>query len=285
MNRVFLFSLSAVLMTLCYLPLRANAEESIQWSPIFKGIEYARVETTEPLMKICLLRIDTAVEGIEFHTTGRHPDYKEVERETDRRTTVEYLQENKLSVAVNANFYTPFNAFTRMNRGASDVLGLAVSDGIVVSKTAKGYPSFLVYKDGKKEIRIVPPEESTDKIQTAVSGSNIVLKDGVPIKEGKPSIHPRTAIGISKDGRYVYMMTIDGRQSKYSVGATLEQVAQWLKKAGASDGLNLDGGGSTTMVKSIKDGKPKVLNHPVGLGPAGTLRHNANNIGVRAPAL
>lgn len=57
---------------------------------------------------------------------------------------------------------------------------------------------------------------------------------------------PRTAIGITRD-RKTMLVTIDGRQAGYSVGATLTELAQTLKELGNVEALNLDGGGSTTM--------------------------------------
>ncbi|MEB3327718.1 MAG: phosphodiester glycosidase family protein [Candidatus Sericytochromatia bacterium] len=57
---------------------------------------------------------------------------------------------------------------------------------------------------------------------------------------------PRTAVGLTRDDRYL-VVTIDGRQPGYSVGATLSELAGVLRDLGAVEALNLDGGGSTTM--------------------------------------
>ncbi len=257
--------------------------QGIKWKNVNSGIDYVSLESAEPLQKVFALRIDTLNKNLSFYTTARNRDYKETSNETDRRTTVDFLKENNLVVAINANFYKPFNAYTRTHRGSSDVIGLAVSDGIVVSKTQEGFPSFVITKDGRKEIRIVVPEESLDNVELAVSGSAILLKKGaIQVPDNKKDVHPRTAVGISDDGQYIYFVVIDGRQDGYSIGATLKETAEWLKKVGASEGLNLDGGGSTTMVIRTTDGSPDVLNRPVGFGnKPNTLRHNANNLGVR----
>ncbi|MBY6035817.1 phosphodiester glycosidase family protein [Fictibacillus nanhaiensis] len=58
--------------------------------------------------------------------------------------------------------------------------------------------------------------------------------------------HPRTIAGIKADGT-ILLATIDGRKTGYSVGANFIESAQLLKSLGAVEGLNLDGGGSTTM--------------------------------------
>lgn len=61
---------------------------------------------------------------------------------------------------------------------------------------------------------------------------------------------PRTAVGLRRDGSLV-MYTIDGRQSGYSVGATLTQVAERMVELGCETALSLDGGGSTRWSRRI----------------------------------
>ncbi len=68
--------------------------------------------------------------------------------------------------------------------------------------------------------------------------------------------HPRTGIGISKDSTKLFLFTVDGRQESSS-GMSLKEFADLMLRHGVYQGLNLDGGGSTTMVI---DGK--VVNHP-----------------------
>jgi exopolysaccharide biosynthesis protein len=67
--------------------------------------------------------------------------------------------------------------------------------------------------------------------------------------------HPRTAVAKLKDGKFL-MITVDGR-SESSGGIGLQDLAEYLLSLGATDAMNLDGGGSTTM---YLDGK--VVNHP-----------------------
>ncbi len=58
---------------------------------------------------------------------------------------------------------------------------------------------------------------------------------------------PRTAAGITEDGRLL-LVTVNGRQPGLSTGMTLEELAGLMLELGARDAVNLDGGGSTTMV-------------------------------------
>ena len=68
--------------------------------------------------------------------------------------------------------------------------------------------------------------------------------------------HPRTAAGIMKDGR-IALVTVDGRQPARSVGMTIAELAALMLELGCANALNLDGGGSTTMVAG-----GKVVNSP-----------------------
>ena len=77
------------------------------------------------------------------------------------------------------------------------------------------------------------------------------------------SRQPRTAIGATADGKLI-LLVCDGRNMRGSAGFTLAELADKLIALGAVDAVNLDGGGSSTMVGS--DGK--VLNRPSDTGNA-----------------
>ena len=59
--------------------------------------------------------------------------------------------------------------------------------------------------------------------------------------------HPRTAVGYSRDGATLLLVAVDGRTTR-SVGMTLVELAALMRRVGAWNALNFDGGGSTTMV-------------------------------------
>ncbi|MCF0233494.1 MAG: phosphodiester glycosidase family protein, partial [Thermoguttaceae bacterium] len=239
------------------------------------------------LQKIFALRVDTKAEGVAFLSTPPHENWEADARETVRQRTTQFLETNDLAAAVNANFYSPFDSKTIVSPGDSNLCGLAISGGKIVSPAEDSFPSFLVKKDGSVEIRATDASQDFSDVETAVSGSAIFLTGGEVVDTGDKAVHPRTAVGCSADGRYVYFVAIDGRQPGYSVGATLAQTAEALKFFGAAEGLNLDGGGSTTMVVRDGDGSPKVVNRPVNaiVKEPIQLRYNGNSIGVAAKAL
>jgi len=68
--------------------------------------------------------------------------------------------------------------------------------------------------------------------------------------------HPRSAVGLSGDSGVVYLVAVDGRQEA-SAGMTLVELGDFLVSIGVFQGLNLDGGGSTTLVIG-----GRIVNHP-----------------------
>jgi hypothetical protein len=121
-------------------------------------------------------------------------------------------------------------------------------------------------------------------VWTAVAGSDRILIGGVAQLQGCNTSfcneNPRTAVGLSQEGRYFYLMVIDGRRAGWSDGATLYETGQWLLRLGAWNGLNLDGGGSSAMAR-LTNGTAVLLNRPSG----GVQRVNGNHLGMFAQPL
>ncbi|MEW6754321.1 MAG: phosphodiester glycosidase family protein [Candidatus Latescibacterota bacterium] len=108
-----------------------------------------------------------------------------------------------------------------------------------------------------------------------IGGGPRILRDGeVSVEYSRERLspgfamgrHPRTAVGHSERGEVVFLVTVDGRQPGYSVGMSLEELAEFMRgslgelavtRLGAHQALNLDGGGSTTMVV-----RQQVVNRP-----------------------
>jgi len=91
-----------------------------------------------------------------------------------------------------------------------------------------------------------------------IGGWPRILRDGVNVVGDAATVegtisrnaemkHPRTAVGFSRDSSTLYLLAVDGR-SQRSVGVTLDELASLMRRLGAWNAMNFDGGGSTTMV-------------------------------------
>ena len=118
-----------------------------------------------------------------------------------------------------------------------------------------------------------------EKIQFAISGGAMLVENGKVPNSFTSMIwgtNPRTAVGLSKDGNTLYLVTVDGRQNS-SIGMTQTEFAELLVEKGIYNALNLDGGGSTTMVaRKLGEENLQTVNSPSG----GVLRMVTNAIGV-----
>ncbi len=250
------------------------------WEPLFQGIEFTTgiADTNEVRQqKVFVLRVDLAEPTIQFFST---PSNGDAPLETFGQTTTTFVQTYGVAVGVNAGFFSPVNTTPNDPR---DLSGLAISQGNVVSPHESGREVLLISRSNAVTIAASPPANYSN-VWTAVAGSDLILVNGVvQLTNCVTSFcgpNPRTAVGLSQDGRYLYLMVIDGRQTGWSDGATLAETGAWLLRLGAWRGLNLDGGGSSAMAKT-DGGAALLLNRPSG----GTQRVNGNHLGVFAEPL
>lgn len=95
------------------------------------------------------------------------------------------------------------------------------------------------------------------KIYNMTGGGPTLVINGTIPSGLQTAVHPRTAVGFNQDSTKVFFVTVDGRQPGFSVGMSLPELANYMLSIGCYNAVNLDGGGSTTMV--VRD---KVVNSP-----------------------
>jgi hypothetical protein len=150
------------------------------------------------------------------------------------------------------------------------------SDGIVISGhgTSRDFLNEHVFVgDTLSVILQLPP--LSPAIVELIGGGPRLIRDGTPtvesVAEGfgqsfATDRHPRTAVGFSQDSTKLYLFTVDGRQPEYSVGMSLYELADYMLGWDVHQGINLDGGGSTTMVV-----RGQVVNSPSDAGGERTV--------------
>ncbi|WP_051330807.1 phosphodiester glycosidase family protein [Aneurinibacillus terranovensis] len=103
------------------------------------------------------------------------------------------------------------------------------------------------------------------QLVSAVGGNLRLVQDGQALtnipSESISGDLPRTAVGVSQDGKTVYIVAVEGPTR--SRGVTLDELAQVMQQLGAYNASNFDGGGSTTMVARYPgDKETTLLNTP-----------------------
>jgi uncharacterized protein YigE (DUF2233 family) len=227
-----------------------NQDNDLVWQDIYPGVKYLFYETSigKAPVKFYAVSIDLSSPGIRIIVSP--PEFKFFR-------TSKFAQTIGAQIAINGGF---------CNYLTNESLGLAVYQG----KKWKGaednrrFGFFAVTKGGTPWIS--PPKEVftflPKKAYMAISGFPMVVNEG---KLVDPGFHgwvgfkqPRSAVGIDKSGKKLFLVVSDGRQ-KDSASISLETLAKFMVKIGVWEGLNIDGGASSTLYVEKKGG---VVNHP-----------------------
>jgi hypothetical protein len=246
---------------------------------LFKGVTFLQKDLIAPRKnRVYVMAIDLITVGLEFLVTPAN----NTNGILCTRTTSKFLEEFSMNVAINGDgfSYLPasVNPATTCPKGGDPVKvnGYAASRGYVYSPTRTIQPT--VYLSVRNQVTI---NDMPGKIFNAVSGDRLVVQKGVTVKNLAAQIpNPRTAIGVNKNGRWMILMVVDGRQEGYSEGVTFPELAELLKSYGVYTGVNMDGGGSSTMIIKGVDGDARILNSPIDQNVPGKERSVANHLGL-----
>ncbi len=253
----------------------------------FEGVTHYVIHQEQPRrVSIHLLEIDPAAPGIGFLTT---PSNGDLPGDTVHERTRDFAAEHGLQIAINANF-SNYVSGINMN-----LLNIAASNGDVYSPFYAGWPGINITADNQVDLVTAVPENISHEppdffsgydpvpdvpLFNTVGGNELILHHGEVVATWEDGLHPRTAAGVTAGGNLL-LFAVDGRNNEHSRGMSTTEVARVLKQYGAIHGINLDGGGSTTLVFS--DPSPRVVNIPVGIGnEPGTERYVGNNFGIFA---
>ena len=258
-----------------YAPVRRLPVDWEKAEDVAPGVKATGYRTESPRTMECrLLRVDLRQKGLSFVSTDRAKEWGEAMPDVTNRTmiidtrreTSESFMKRKRAEGANvvATVNTaPWSPWERpFNHKYARLPNLTIANGKVVSHNQKPGPMLLIWNDNTAVITNGLAEADFTRVAAAHPGFGVIMRGGeVPErKPGKkpPALAPRTAFGISADGRYLYALIVDGRQPDWSLGADMVDLAGMLKEAGASDAMNMDGGGSTTLVTLGPDGKTLV---------------------------
>ncbi|MEH1013890.1 phosphodiester glycosidase family protein [Micromonospora sp. CPCC 206060] len=214
---------------------------------------------------------------------------------------VRLTQFNNMVQAGGIGLFTPAWGSYRRQRtveGAARVTEVTVVDGRVTTVATSagegdipagttillgrdaGADALAGLRPGDPVVVAYQPKASDDGgLAAAVGGGNVLVRDGVVQSIADATLAPRTAIGFSADGRRMYLLTVDGRQVD-SRGVTQTEMGRMMAELGAHHALNLDGGGSSTLLaREPGSATVQVENSPSD----GTERAVPNGLAIYAP--
>jgi len=174
-----------------------------------------------------------------------------------RVTDLPGVQTRRVMAAVNGDFFTPEGMPVGTEVASGDVR--RVRDRPVFAWRPGSLPWMGVPRTEGDSVLVVGwriPRREPDGVSQVVGGFPQLLSGGERVGDllvgENPSFaaarHPRTAVGFDAARGLLWMVGVDGRQPGYSDGMSLPELAGLMESLGATDAVNLDGGGSTVMV-------------------------------------
>lgn len=249
--------ITVLLAVILALPAGAFAD----WERIRTGVFYQ--EFVDGSMHAYVVRIDLREDSIRLIASNRE----------DRGLRLkDFAEKHGAIVAMNADFFSKELV----------PIGLAIGPCGTWANTADTKREGVVAL-GDEKVEIYEPShvmtEPPSWVESAVSGWPMLVREckALTAKElpGSDAFtrapHPRTAIGVNRSGRLLYLVVADGRREGVP-GLTLAQLARFMREElGVCRAINLDGGGSSELVV-----EGEIRNRPSD----GVERKVANHIAV-----
>jgi hypothetical protein len=246
---------------------------------LFTGVVYSRRVALRPRPMIMhVITVDMRTPGLRLLVTP--PDEKGSDTPLRARTTSQFMQISGVQIAINGDGFYPW-----WSRSLADYYphegdpvhprGFTASQGKVYWTTDANFPTLYISSRGSLSF------DAPAHPYNAISGDPMLVSGGTQMPNlDDTDLHPRTAVGYARNGRYLYLVVVDGRQPFYSEGITLKELADVMVSLGAQYAMNLDGGGSSTIVVEGADGIPRVLNSPIDNYIPGRERPVADHLGI-----
>jgi hypothetical protein len=277
-----LITLALILTGLACATLIGNGSEPQRTNEqLFDGVTYTKEVRTSPRrMVVHIVKVELTKPGVKPLVTP--PDNPKDDKPYNARTTSEFTKQNRVQLAINGGGFSPWYdyklVFFPHTGDKVKPLGTVVYENFSLNLEQDEFP--LVLFGGNRPIDI---GYIRGDAEYAVSGIRMLVDDGQVVSGlNNWDKAPRTAVGNTQNGQTMIIVVIDGRQSGYSNGATLQELAQILLDNGAYDALELDGGGSSTLVLNPRNEAARVLNSPIHNGVPGRERPVATHIGIFA---
>lgn len=206
---------------------------------------------------------------------------------SSRKSVLELARKCKAAAGINGGFFKMGGKLDGVPAGALKINGRWISTP-AKPRGAIGWANFsqtilfdrlltqcsLVMPEGKHLVKVLPqcifsPEtcKQWEAIDNIVGGTPLLIHEGTVIddfsaegtrKNFLTKRHARTAFGVLKNKHWI-LVVVDGKQPGYSLGMTMPELTALMHSLGCINALNLDGGGSSTMVF-----KNRVVNQPYG---------------------
>lgn len=171
-----------------------------------------------------------------------------------------FIQENNPTITINGS---PYNMKTL------EPVGIVIQNQKIFSNPVPNYSAFSIDLNNIPKIYEIQSEIKPENTKVALGGFYTIIKNGKKYGNYQDIQDSRTAIGISKEKDYIFLLLVEGEFYTRSDGLSFEECADLLLAISVENALQMDGGGSTTLYITNKN----ALSYK-------TLRKNAIYFGI-----
>ena len=228
------------------------------------GVEYKLQKIKEPRPnRVHVLRLDLKQRKIRPAVVLANDPDGDGPAEAALTSPLKLAKDKSVVAFVNTN---PWDSFPGKNGKRNrrwyegqpvDISGLAATAGKARSPAALNAASVCVDSTGKVFLG-----EGPHRPKEGMMGFQRIVKDGKLITQPSETRHPRTGIGVDREGWVLWLVVVDGRQRGYSEGMSVHELGRVMLDLGCWDATNMDGGGSSVMGLAAPNGKVRVVNSP-----------------------
>ena len=234
------------------------------------GVRYSHETHKEPRpLEIHVLEVDLGVDGLSIDALVPPDPDADSPAESSLVKPETLAAQPDVVAAVNANAFGAIPDATgktpdewRIDMPVT-ICGWARTGGVDRSPAENGYAVFWIDAAGRAHAGNPPGADAKDA-RAAAAGFGLLLGAGKVVTAQDTALHPRTAAGTDPSGKHVWLVVVDGRQPGVSEGLTCHELAGLMQRLGCSDAVNLDGGGSTVLMKATPSGALEIANRPSG---------------------
>ncbi|MEM9790220.1 MAG: phosphodiester glycosidase family protein [Planctomycetota bacterium] len=247
----------------------------------FDGVRYDRLSLPGPPPAVIhRVIVDLTRDQVDVVVTP--PDQPGAALPVVARTTSAFLEEHGLTLAINGNFFGPFADVHPWHDypdagSPTNPNGWTYSDSLRYGFKMLRRPLIGVDTQGRWRSGLWNADVDWAH---AVTGLQWVVRDGLPT-DAADQPYAVTILGYNADRTELIIVVIDGKQPRYSEGLEMADLQALLIDAGCHDAVQLDGGGSATLVIADPDGRAIVLNSPSHNRVPGRERPVATHLGLR----
>ena len=218
---------------------------------IFPGVTWQTASSQEPRWELIIIRVDLSNRNILLR-----PAHQERQRTFFRTSTIA-ARENAIA-AVNGSFFGIWNPDNHPDHPMAPYFGQSTEycriNGTTLAPNRRNSSraTFGLSHDRERHFSYIGPDQVFDNpdwngVLHALAGNPKLVREGEVVSGlNNETRHPRTILGWNNSNKIITLVTIDGRQPEWSIGMTRHELALLLLDLGCENGINYDGGGSTT---------------------------------------